>query len=251
MLIAALDNVLLWIIPSRLLRGHAARSTVQRPSVGRRAPLRTSSEVLRRRGLAWKLFFKRPILLQSQPPCTLKTLKRNVMNTKKNKNTDSPHFREFFLDQIKDVYWAEKHLSSGLKKMRKAATSPKLAAAFEKHIEETAGQIERLKRVFELLGKTPQAKKCEAMEGLVSEAESMIEDTRKDSYTRDAGLILAAQKAEHYEIASYGSLKVFAEMMGETEIARELGMILKEEVSTDSLLSCLAEEDVNEMAVAE
>ena len=101
------------------------------------------------------------------------------MNTKKNKNTDSPHFREFFLDQIKDVYWAEKHLSSGLKKMRKAATSPKLAAAFEKHIEETAGQIERLKRVFELLGKTPQAKKCEAMEGLVSEAESMIEDTRK------------------------------------------------------------------------
>ena len=173
------------------------------------------------------------------------------MNTKKNKNTDSPHFREFFLDQIKDVYWAEKHLSSGLKKMRKAATSPKLAAAFETHIEETAGQIERLKRVFELLGKTPQAKKCEAMEGLVSEAESMIEDTRKDSYTRDAGLILAAQKAEHYEIASYGSLKVFAEMMGETEIARELGMILKEEVSTDSLLSCLAEEDVNEMAVAE
>ena len=159
------------------------------------------------------------------------------MNTKKNKNTDSPHFREFFLDQIKDVYWAEKHLSSGLKKMRKAATSPKLAAAFEKHIEETAGQIERLKRVFELLGKTPQAKKCEAMEGLVSEAESMIEDTRKDSYTRDAGLILAAQKAEHYEIASYGTLKVFAEMMGETEIARELGMILKEEVSTDSLLS--------------
>ena len=149
------------------------------------------------------------------------------MNTKKNKNTDSPHFREFFLDQIKDVYWAEKHLSSGLKKMRKAATSPKLAAAFEKHIEETAGQIERLKRVFELLGKTPQAKKCEAMEGLVSEAESMIEDTRKDSYTRDAGLILAAQKAEHYEIASYGTLKVFAEMMGETEIARELGMIQK------------------------
>ena len=173
------------------------------------------------------------------------------MNTKRNKNTDSPHFREFFLDQIKDVYWAEKHLSSGLKKMKKAATSPTLAAAFEKHIEETAGQIERLKRVFELLGKTPQAKKCEAMEGLVSEAESMIEDTRKDSYTRDAGLILAAQKAEHYEIASYGTLKVFAEMMGETEIARELGMILKEEVSTDSLLSCLAEEDVNEMAVAE
>ncbi|WP_295916114.1 ferritin-like domain-containing protein [uncultured Alistipes sp.] len=173
------------------------------------------------------------------------------MNTKKNKNADSPRFREFFLDQIKDIYWAEKHLSAGLKKMKKAATSPELAAAFGKHIEETAGQIEGLKRVFALLGKTPQAKKCEAMEGLVAEAESVIEDTEKDSYTRDAGLILAAQKAEHYEIASYGTLQVFAEMMGEKEIARELGMILKQEEATDSLLSCLAEDGVNEMAVVE
>ena len=89
------------------------------------------------------------------------------------------------------------------------------------------------------------------MEGLVAEAESVIEDTEKDSYTRDAGLILAAQKAEHYEIASYGTLQVFAEMMGEKEIARELGMILKQEEATDSLLSCLAEDGVNEMAVVE
>lgn len=145
------------------------------------------------------------------------------MNTKKNKNTDSPHFREFFLDQIKDVYWAEKHLSSGLKKMRKAATSPKLGRRIRKTHRGDRRPDRTAERVFELLGKTPQAKKCEAMEGLVSEAESMIEDTGKTPIRGMRALILAAQKAEHYEIASYGTLKVFAEMMGETEIARELG----------------------------
>lgn len=173
------------------------------------------------------------------------------MNTKKQTSNESALFREFFIDQIKDIYWAEKHLASALKKMRKAATSPKLAAAFENHYTETEGQIERLKKVFELLDKTPQAKKCEAMEGIVAEAEEVIADTEKDTYTRDAALILAAQKAEHYEIASYGTLKVFAEMMGEQEIARELGSILEQEEATDSLLSCLAEDEVNEMAVAE
>lgn len=173
------------------------------------------------------------------------------MNTKRNKNTDSPNFRKFFIDQIKDIYWAEKHLLSGLKKMKKAATSPQLAAAFEKHYEESTVQIERLKRVFELLGKAPQAKKCEAMAGIVAEAEEVIGDTEKDTYTRDAALIMAAQKAEHYEIASYGTLVVFAEMMGEEEIASELSNTLQEEESTDSLLTCLAEDEINEMAVAE
>ncbi len=94
---------------------------------------------------------------------------------------ESAQFREFFIDQIKDVYWAEKHLSAALKKMKKAATNPKLAEAFGNHIVETDGQIERLKHVFELLGKTPQAKKCDAMAGLISEAESIIEDTEKDT----------------------------------------------------------------------
>ncbi len=141
---------------------------------------------------------------------------------------ESAQFREFFIDQIKDVYWAEKHLSAALKKMKKAATNPKL--------------------VFELLGKTPQAKKCDAMAGLISEAESIIEDTEKDTYTRDAGLILAAQKSEHYEIASYGTLVHFARLMGEDKVARELEAILKEEKDTDSLLTCLTDESVYEPA---
>lgn len=173
------------------------------------------------------------------------------MNTKKQTSNESALFREFFIDQIKDIYWAEKHLASALKKMRKAATSPKLAAAFENHYTETEGQIERLKKVFELLDKTPQAKKCEAMEGIVAEAEEVIADTKKDTYTRDAALILAGQKAEHYEIASYGTLKYYAELMGEKEIARELGATLREEKDTDSLLTCLTEEGVREMATVE
>lgn len=173
------------------------------------------------------------------------------MNTKKQAQAESAQFREFFIDQIKDIYWAEKHLTAALKKMKKAATSPTLAEAFANHIVESEGQIERLKRVFELLGKRAQTKKCEAMEGIVAEAEEVIADTEKDTYTRDAALILAAQKAEHYEIASYGTLKYYAELMGETEIARELGATLKEEKSTDSLLTCLTEEGVREMAMAD
>lgn len=170
---------------------------------------------------------------------------------KKQANTETSAFRKFFIDQIKDIYWAEKHLTAALKKMKKAATSPTLAEAFANHIVESEGQIERLKTVFELLGKRPQAKKCEAMEGIVAEAEEVISDTEKDTYTRDAGLILAAQKAEHYEIATYGTLAYYAELMGETKISRELSATLKEEHNTDSLLTCLTEEGEREMATVE
>lgn len=169
---------------------------------------------------------------------------------KKQTDNESAQFRKFFIDEIKDIYWAEKHLEAALKKMKKAATSPELAEAFGKHAVETQGQIERLKKVFELLGKTPQAKKCDAMEGLISEAEGIIEDTERDTYTRDAGLILAAQKAEHYEIATYGALSCFARLMGEAEVARELEAILKQEKDTDSLLTCLTDVSVREPAEA-
>ena len=173
------------------------------------------------------------------------------MKASKQQKAESARFREFFIDQIKDIYWAEKHLSAALKKMQKAATSPRLAEAFANHIVESEGQLRRLDKVFELLGKKPQAKKCDAMEGLISEAESVIEDTQSDTFTRDAGLILAAQKAEHYEIASYGTLRYYAELMGETQISRELAATLKEEKDTDSLLTCLTEEGVRETVAAE
>lgn len=176
------------------------------------------------------------------------------METKKSTSpseTTSDKFRKFFIDQIKDIYWAEKHLVSCLKKMKRAATSEELATAFADHIEQSQNQIASVENIFRLMGKTPQAKKCDAMEGLISEAESVIEDTEKDSYTRDAALILAAQKAEHYEIASYGTLRIFAKLLGEKEVSAELERILHEEEKTDKDLTALARRHINALAVAE
>lgn len=160
-------------------------------------------------------------------------------------------FREFFVEELKDIYWAEQHLAKSLPKLQKASTSKKLAAAFEKHTKETQEQIRMVEKVFELLGEKPEAKKCDAMEGLVKEAESVIEDTEKDSFTRDAGLILAAQKAEHYEIATYGTLRIFAEEMDNMEVKRLLEEILQNEKDTDVTLTQIAESYVNEKAVME
>ncbi len=164
---------------------------------------------------------------------------------------DSSEFREFFIDQLKDIYWAEKALHKALPKLMKASTSEKLAKAFEKHTKETEEQIGIVEQVFELLGKKAQAKKCDAMEGLISEANSVIEDTEKDTYTRDAGLILAGQKVEHYEIASYGTLVIFAKHMGETKIAQLLQKVLDNEKDTDVALTVVAENYVNERAAME
>lgn len=173
-------------------------------------------------------------------------------NSKENKpKTDNGKFREFFIDQLKDIYWAEQALQKALPKMMKAATSKKLAQAFEKHTKETEGQIQILEQVFKLMGEKPESKKCEAMAGLIKEADSIIEDTEKDSYTRDAGLVLAAQKTEHYEIASYGTLVIFAEQMEEKEVAKLLQKILAEEKNTDISLTLISENGVNKNAVQE
>ena len=120
-------------------------------------------------------------------------------------------FREFFIDELKDILWAEKALLKALPKMRKAATGKELAALIDAHLSETENQISTVEQVFELMGEKPKTKKCDAMDGLLSETESIISDTKKGSAIRDAGLILAAQKVEHYEIATYGTLAAFAE----------------------------------------
>lgn len=174
------------------------------------------------------------------------------MNTenKKTKTTQS-EFHHFFVEQLKDIYWAEKHLTKGLQKMHKAATSPKLAAAFEKHYNETDDQIDILEQVFELMGAKAEGKKCEAMAGLLEEAEEMIADTETNSFVRDAGLILAAQKVEHYEIATYGTLKALATYLPEKKVKRLLDTILRDEKKTDELLTALAEDYVNECAAVE
>lgn len=164
---------------------------------------------------------------------------------------EDSEFHEFFVDSLKDIYWAEKHLVKALPKLQKASTSPDLAAAFEKHTAETQTHIETLERVFELLEEKAVAKKCDAMEGLLEEAKTVIEDTEKGSNTRDAGLILAAQKVEHYEIATYGSLRTFAQTMGHTEVADLLQQTLDNEKATDEALTMAAEGMINEAAVAE
>jgi ferritin-like metal-binding protein YciE len=164
---------------------------------------------------------------------------------------EDSEFHEFFVDELKDIYWAEKHLAKALPKFKKAATSPELAAAFEKHTVETQNHIATLEEVFSLLEEKAVAKKCDAMAGLLEEADSILEDTEAGTLVRDAGLILAAQKAEHYEIATYGTLKTFAEVMGHTEVANLLAQTLADEKATDVALTEIAEGFVNEQAAAE
>lgn len=159
--------------------------------------------------------------------------------------------KELFIDELKDIYWAEKHLIKSLPKMKKAATSLELANAFDDHLAVTEEQVMRVEQVFEMLDLSPRAKKCEAMSGLVQEAQQIIEELPKGTAVRDAGLIIAAQKIEHYEIAAYGSLVQLAKTMGEPEIAGVLQITLDEEKSTDQLLTELAVSGINLSAETE
>ena len=159
--------------------------------------------------------------------------------------SDETMLKELFLEELKDIYWAEKHLTKALPKMAKAATSQELSNAFQQHLSQTEGQIERVEEVFEILGQTARAKKCEAMEGLVKEAQGLLDELPKGTMVRDAGLIIAAQKVEHYEIAAYGSLVQLAKTMGENEIAEILNQTLEEEKQTDQLLTELAVSGIN------
>lgn len=160
-------------------------------------------------------------------------------------------FHQFFVDELKDIFWAEQHLVKALPKMQQSATSKELAAAFEKHTAETRMHIETLEQVFELLDEKASAKKCKAMEGLLAEADEIIGDTKKGTMVRDAALILAAQKVEHYEIATYGTLVVFANNMEHTDVAKLLQKTLDNEKQTDTTLTKIAERFVNEEAAAE
>jgi ferritin-like metal-binding protein YciE len=170
------------------------------------------------------------------------TTKRSANSGQK---TDETMLKELFVDELKDIYWAEKHLTKALPKMRKGATSEELANAFEEHLAVTENQIGRIDEVFEMLEMPARAKKCDAMEGLVKEAQSILEDLPKGTMVRDAGLIIAAQKIEHYEIAAYGSLVQLAKTMGLNDIADLLAQTLEEEKQTDQLLTELAVSGIN------
>jgi ferritin-like metal-binding protein YciE len=156
---------------------------------------------------------------------------------------------DLFLIGLKDIYHAEKSLVRALRKMAKAAESEQLRSAFETHRTETEGQVERLEQVFEMLGKRPQAKTCEAMQGILAEGEEVMEDFA-DSEALDAGLLAAAQAVEHYEITRYGTLKSWAGQLGMKDAARLLEETLAEEKKTDELLTRLAESALNPRAAA-
>jgi ferritin-like metal-binding protein YciE len=167
------------------------------------------------------------------------------------KEENQSMLQDFFIDELRDIYWAEKHLVKALPKFQKAATSEELANAFADHLAVTEEQVSRLEQVFELLEEKPRGKKCEAMEGLVKEAESIIKDTEEGTSTRDVALIISAQKVEHYEIAAYGGLCTLAKTLGNEEIASLLGETLEEEKETDELLTQLAENNINQTAAME
>jgi len=155
---------------------------------------------------------------------------------------------ELFVDELKDIYWAEKHLTSALPKMAKAATSNELRSAIENHLRETENHVSRLEQVFEVIGEKAVAKKCEAMAGLIKEGEEIITETEKGSITRDAGIISAAQKVEHYEIATYGTLRSLAGVLGHDEAIELLQATLSEEKNADQTLTQVAESSVNQAA---
>ena len=152
---------------------------------------------------------------------------------------------KFFTDSLRDIYWAEKHLTKELPKMKKAATTQQLKDAIDGHKTQTEEHVARLEQVFELMGKKAQAKKCEAMEGLIKEGHSIVEETEDGSMTRDVGIIMAAQKVEHYEIATYGGLVSLATTLGMSEVADLLNTTLEEEKQSDASLSEIAENNIN------
>ena len=159
------------------------------------------------------------------------------------------NLENLFYDTLKDIYYAERKISKALPKMARGAQSPALKAAFEKHREETEGQIERLQQVFDIIGKRAMGKTCEAIEGIIAEGEEILEEY-KDTPALDAGLISAAQAVEHYEITRYGTLKRWAELLELPDAVRLLDETLKEESKTDSDLTKLADESPNPQALA-
>lgn len=171
---------------------------------------------------------------------------RTQKTSQHNGNADKPSYlQKFFFDQLKDIYYAEELLIRAMPDLKNAATTEELEDAIDDHIKLTERHVKRLEKVFKAMGKNPEGKKCEAMEGLVKEARSIVQETREGSMTRDAALIIALQKIEHYEIATYGGLVQLAITMGKYRIADLLDKTLEEEEDTDKLLTDIAESHIN------
>jgi ferritin-like metal-binding protein YciE len=158
--------------------------------------------------------------------------------------------KDLYVDELRDIYNAENQLIKALPKMAKAATSADLRAGFEEHFKQTEGHVKRLEQIFKNLDEKPAGKKCKGMEGLVEEGEELIEDDELEGETLDAGLISAAQRVEHYEIAAYGCVRTYARLLDDSEAASLLERTLAEEKETDQKLTKLAEK-INVEAEAE
>ncbi|MCW3168168.1 ferritin-like domain-containing protein [Chryseobacterium sp. 09-1422] len=163
------------------------------------------------------------------------------------KSDAASDLKDFFEDALKDIYWAEKALTKALPKMEKNATHPDLKKAISSHLAETEVQISRLEECFKALGLKPEAKKCDAMQGLLDEGKGIMEETKAGAI-RDVGIIAASQKIEHYEIATYGSLAAYAKVLGEKKCLSNLLATLKEEKNCDKLLSTIADTALNSKA---
>ncbi|MER9420533.1 ferritin-like domain-containing protein [Mesorhizobium sp. M0306] len=170
------------------------------------------------------------------------------MATKKGSQGSSKGLEDLFYDGLKDIYYAERKILTALRKMAKSAESEELKAAFEKHRDETEGQIERLQQVFDAFGKRAQGKTCPAIDGIIEEGQEILEEF-EEAPALDAGLVAAAQSVEHYEIARYGTLVTWAGLLGLKEAVPLLEQTLKEEKATDEALTRLGETGVNERAM--
>jgi ferritin-like metal-binding protein YciE len=149
--------------------------------------------------------------------------------------------KELYVEELRDIYSAEQQLTKALPKMAKASTSDDLRSGFEKHLEQTKGHVERLERIFQDLGEKPTGKKCKGMQGLIEEGDEMAKEDELEDAARDAGLISAAQRVEHYEIAAYGTVKTYANLLGDENAVSLLEKTLQEEKETDQKLTELAE----------
>jgi ferritin-like metal-binding protein YciE len=181
-------------------------------------------------------------------------VKSNTMATQSTtmpKAAQNSKLRTFFIDQLQDIYWAEQKLVKTLPKLSEAAHSPELRQAFDSHLNETRNHVTRIEKAFSMLQKKAEAKECPAIKGIAEEGEEIIDETEDNTAQRDVGLIFAGQKAEHYEIATYGALIQLAKDMGETEVASLLQETLKEEKAADQKLTQLAQSGINQEAAQE
>lgn len=183
-----------------------------------------------------------------KPVQTKTTANKDIKNNMVSPSSDAAsELRDLFIDSLKDIYWAENALVNTLPKMASNASSAALSSTILEHLAITENQVTRLENIFELLGEKAEGKKCEAMAGLIKEGDSILQETQPGA-VRDAGIIAASQKIEHYEIASYGTLCAFAKTLGENDVAKLLTQTLAEEKEADCLLNDVALNSVNLIA---